>query len=84
MQGGRDLLNQWTIVDGPHNHGTRAQARRGKLLIRVSWIVGMRPDEATAWTLATRTPTKDKSRLLTPYKFFLKPHNEAISQVAKT
>ena len=47
MQGGRDLLNQWTIVDGPHNHGTRAQARRGKLLIRVSWIVGMRPDEAT-------------------------------------
>lgn len=61
IQGGRDLLNQrstrrdveslfgplkWRIVEGPHNHGTGAEARRGNLLIRVYWILGKTPDEA--------------------------------------
>lgn len=60
-QGGRELLNrrstrgdvenllgplEWTVLEGATNHGTSAQARRGKLLIRVRGIVGSTPDEA--------------------------------------
>jgi hypothetical protein len=61
FQGGRDLLNtrstrrdveslfgplKWKILEGPTTHGTTAQAQIGKLLIRVSGIVGNTPDEA--------------------------------------
>lgn len=61
IQGGRDLLNtrstrrdveslfgplNWKILEGPTNHGTTAQARHGRLLIRVLGIQGTIPEEA--------------------------------------